>query len=63
MDLWYLMEASLLTHIMKDTSFLNNSSIWTLLFIYCIFKVIPRSILKIVEYKIQDFFTRDWAAR
>ena len=60
MDLWYLMEASLLTHIMKDTSFLNNSSIWTLLFIYCIFKVIPRSILKIVEYKIQDFFTRDY---
>ena len=60
MDLWYLMEASLLTHIMKDTSFFNNSVIWVLLFIYGIFKLIPRSILKIIECKVQDFFTSDY---
>jgi SpoVK/Ycf46/Vps4 family AAA+-type ATPase len=60
MDLWYLLEASFLTHIMKDTSFLNNSVIWVLLFIYGIFKLIPRSILRIIECKVQDFLTSDY---
>lgn len=60
MDLWYLLEASFLTHIMKDTSFLNNSLIWILFFIYGIFKVIPRFILNMIEYKVEDFFIRDY---
>lgn len=60
MDLWYLLEASLLTHIIKDTTFFNNTLIWVLLFIYGIFNIIPRSILKLIEYQIDDFFSNDY---
>lgn len=60
MDLWYLLEASLLTNVMKDKTLFYNPIILALISIYCIYKLIPRPIINIIEKRIQEFLTDDY---
>ncbi len=60
MDLWYLLEASLLTNVMKDKTLFYNPIILAFISIYCIYKLIPRSIINIIEKRIQEFLTEDY---
>lgn len=59
-DLWYLLEASFLTQVMKDPTFFYNPIILSILCIYAIYKIIPRPIMNLLDEIIEDFFTSDY---
>lgn len=60
MDIWYLLEASLLTQVMKDPTLFYNPIIWILISIYSIYKLTPRPVVNIIEQYIQEFLTDDY---
>ena len=60
MDLWYLLEASLLTHVMKEPTMFNNPILLIFILIYGSYKLTPRTVKQIVEQYIQDFLTDDY---
>ena len=41
MELWYLLEASFLTQVMKDPTLFCNPIILSILFVYAVYKMIP----------------------
>jgi len=49
----YLLEASFLTHVMKDDTLIYNPFVWILFFIYGIYTMVPRTVM-------QDIFTYDY---
>ena len=53
MKLMYLLEASFLTHVMKDDTLIYNPLVWILFFIYGIYTMVPRTVM-------QDIFTYDY---
>ncbi len=60
MELWYLLEASLLTQIMKDPAFFYNPIVILILSIYTLYKFTPLPIMKLVNEIIEDFFKSDY---
>lgn len=60
MNLWYLLEASFLTQIMKEPSLYNNPILWIFICTYGVYKLTPRVIIENIENKIQDFLTNDY---
>ena len=59
MELWYLLEASFITQVMKDPVFFYNPLVVSILCMYAIHKFIPRPLIKSLEQNIEDFFTCD----
>ena len=59
MELWYLLEASFLTQVMKDPIFFYNPIIVSILCVYAVCKFIPLPIMKVVDEIIEDYFTCD----
>ena len=59
MELWYLLEASFLTQIMKDPVFFYNPIIIIILSLYTAYKFTPLPIKKLINEIIEDFFTCD----
>lgn len=60
MELWYLLEASFLTQIMKDPAFFYNPIIILILSLYTAYKFTPLPIKKLINEIIEDFFTCDY---
>lgn len=60
MELWYLLEASFLTQIMKDSAFFYNPIIILILSLYTAYKFTPLPIRKLINEIIEDFFTCDY---
>lgn len=60
MDVWYLLEASLLTNVIKDKILFYNPIILVVISIYCIYKLTPRPIIHTIEKRIQEFLTDDY---
>ena len=60
MELWYLLEASFLTQIMKEPVFFYNPIIILILSLYTAYKFTPLPIKKLINEIIEDFFTCDY---
>lgn len=60
MDVWYLLEASLLTQLMKEPTLFYNPIIWILITVYGLYTLTPRPIIHIIEHRIQEFLTDDY---
>ena len=60
MELWYLLEASFLTQIMKDPVFFYNPIMILILSLYTAYKFTPLPIKKLINEIIEDFSTCDY---
>ena len=60
MNVWYLLEASILSQSLKDSNFYNNPIVTLFICVYGIYKILPSSLLRVFDQYVNDSLTYDY---